>query len=111
MIGRGLQYATAMEAALKIKEVSYIHTEAFAGGELKHGPLALIEQGTPVFVFVGKENEDKIISNAQEVKARGGFIIGVSGRKRSHLRLLDQGSRVRRLQPHNPGHTHADPGI
>jgi len=79
-IGRGLQYATAMEAALKIKEVSYIHTEAFAGGELKHGPLALIEKGTPVFVFVGKDNEDKIISNAQEVKARGGFIIGISGR-------------------------------
>ncbi|MDD1742722.1 MAG: glutamine--fructose-6-phosphate transaminase (isomerizing), partial [Methanotrichaceae archaeon] len=51
MIGRGLQYATAMEAALKVKEVSYIHTEAFAGGELKHGPLALIDIDTPVFVF------------------------------------------------------------
>ena len=81
MIGRGLQYTTALEAALKVKEVSYIHTEAFAGGELKHGPLALIEQGTPVFVFVSKENEEKIISNAQEVHARGGFIIGVSGRE------------------------------
>jgi len=54
MIGRGLQFATAKEAALKVKEVSYIHTEAFAGGELKHGPLALIEEGTPVFVFIGK---------------------------------------------------------
>jgi len=80
MIGRGLQYPTAMEAALKIKEVSYIHTEAFAGGELKHGPLALIEKGTPVFVFVGQDNEDKILSNAQEVKARGGFTIGISAR-------------------------------
>lgn len=80
MIGRGLQYTTALEAALKVKEVSYIHTEAFAGGELKHGPLALIEKGTPVFVFVAQENEEKIISNAQEVRARGGFIIGVSGR-------------------------------
>jgi glucosamine--fructose-6-phosphate aminotransferase (isomerizing) len=77
-IGRGLQYATAMEAALKIKEVSYIHTEAFAGGELKHGPLALIEQGTPVFAFMGRDGREKIISNAQEVKARGGYIIGVS---------------------------------
>jgi glutamine---fructose-6-phosphate transaminase (isomerizing) len=77
-IGRGLQYATAMEAALKIKEVSYIHTEAFAGGELKHGPLALIDQETPVFVFVGGDSREKIISNAQEVKARGGYIIGVS---------------------------------
>jgi len=78
MIGRGLQYTTALEAALKVKEVSYIHTEAFAGGEMKHGPLALIEKGTPVFVFVSRENEDRIISNAQEVKARGGYVIGVS---------------------------------
>jgi glucosamine--fructose-6-phosphate aminotransferase (isomerizing) len=80
MIGRGLQYTTAMEAALKVKEVSYIHTEAFAGGELKHGPLALIDQGTPVFVFVSQENEPRILSNAQEVRARGGYIIGVSYR-------------------------------
>ena len=71
LIGRGLQYATALEAALKIKEVSYIHAEAFAGGELKHGPLALIEQNTPVIIFVAKENERKILSNANEAKARG----------------------------------------
>lgn len=77
-IGRGLQYATALEAALKIKEVSYIHTEAFAAGELKHGPLALIESGTPVIVFVSKDNYDKTISNAQEVRARGATVIGVS---------------------------------
>jgi len=80
-IGRGLQYATALEAALKIKEVSYIHTEAFAGGELKHGPLALIESGTPVLVFVSEDNEDKVLSNAQEVKARGATVIGVSSRE------------------------------
>jgi len=80
-IGRGLQYTTALEAALKIKEVSYIHTEAFAGGELKHGPLALIESGTPVLVFVSEDNEDRVISNAQEVKARGATVIGVSSRK------------------------------
>jgi glucosamine--fructose-6-phosphate aminotransferase (isomerizing) len=78
MIGRGLQYTTALEAALKVKEVSYIHTEAFAGGELKHGPLAMIEEGTPVFVFVSRDNEDRIVSNAQEVKARGGRVIGIS---------------------------------
>lgn len=78
MIGRGPQYATALEAALKIKEVSYIHTEAFAGGELKHGPLALVETGTPVFVFIGNDNKEKILSNSQEVKARGGFVIGIS---------------------------------
>ncbi|MBU5537304.1 MAG: glutamine--fructose-6-phosphate transaminase (isomerizing) [Candidatus Aenigmatarchaeota archaeon] len=78
LIGRGLQYATAMEAALKIKEVSYIHAEAFAGGELKHGTIALIEDGTPCIVFVSEENEKEILSNAIEIKSRGGYIIGVS---------------------------------
>jgi glucosamine--fructose-6-phosphate aminotransferase (isomerizing) len=78
LIGRGAQYATALEAALKIKEVSYIHAEAFAGGELKHGPLALIDEGTPCIVFVSAENRSKILSNAEEVKSRGGYIIGVA---------------------------------
>jgi glucosamine--fructose-6-phosphate aminotransferase (isomerizing) len=79
-IGRGLQYATALEAALKIKEVSYIHAEAFAGGELKHGTIALIEKGTPCIVFVSEENEEEIISNAEEIKARGGYLIGISSK-------------------------------
>ncbi|MBO3799713.1 MAG: glutamine--fructose-6-phosphate transaminase (isomerizing) [Candidatus Brockarchaeota archaeon] len=77
-IGRGLQYPTAMEAALKIKEASYIHAEAFAGGELKHGTIALIEEGTPCIVFVSEENGKEILSNATEVKSRGGYIIGIS---------------------------------
>jgi glucosamine--fructose-6-phosphate aminotransferase (isomerizing) len=77
-IGRGLQYVTALEAALKIKEVSYIHAEAFAGGELKHGTIALIENGVPCIVFVSEENEKEIISNAVEIKSRGGYIIGIS---------------------------------
>lgn len=78
-LGRGASYPTALEAALKIKEVSYIHTEGFAGGELKHGPIALIEKGTPVFVFApNDETYDAMISNATEIKARGGMIIGVS---------------------------------
>jgi glucosamine--fructose-6-phosphate aminotransferase (isomerizing) len=77
-IGRGLQYPTAMEAALKIKEASYIHAEAFAGGELKHGTIALIEKGIPCIVFVSEENENEILSNAMEIKARGGYIIGIS---------------------------------
>ena len=81
LIGRGLQYTTALEAALKIKEVSYLHAEAFAGGELKHGPLALIEEGTPCIVFVSAENKSKILSNAEEVKSRGGYIIGVSSER------------------------------
>ncbi len=77
-IGRGLQYSTALEAALKIKEVSYIHAEALAGGELKHGTIALIEQGTPCIVFVAEQNKKEILSNAMEIKSRGGFIIGVA---------------------------------
>jgi len=77
IIGRGLQYPTALEAALKIKEVSYIHAEAYAGGELKHGTIALIEQGTPCIVFTSKENEKETISNAIELKTRGAYIIGV----------------------------------
>jgi glucosamine--fructose-6-phosphate aminotransferase (isomerizing) len=78
LIGRGLQYPTALEAALKIKEVSYIHAEGFSGGELKHGTIALIEEGTPCIVFSSQENEKEIISNAMEIKARGGYIVGIN---------------------------------
>jgi glutamine---fructose-6-phosphate transaminase (isomerizing) len=79
VIGRGLSYAIALEAALKIKEVSYIHTEGLAGGELKHGPIALITPGTPCIIFAPKdETRDAILSNAMEVKSRGGIIIGIS---------------------------------
>ena len=81
LIGRGLQYVTALEAALKIKEISYIHAEAFPGGEIKHGTIALIEKSTPCIVFVGREDRKLILSNAEELKARGGYIIGVSERK------------------------------
>lgn len=77
VLGRGSLYATALEAALKIKEVSYIHAEAFAAGELKHGPISLIGKGTPVIVFVSKDTESKILSNAMEVKSRGGYLIGI----------------------------------
>ncbi len=80
LIGRGLQYPTALEAALKIKEVSYIHAEGFSGGELKHGPITLIEKGTPCIVFVSEDNEKEIISNAIEIKSRGGYIIGVASK-------------------------------
>jgi glucosamine--fructose-6-phosphate aminotransferase (isomerizing) len=77
LIGRGLEFVTALEAALKIKEISYIHAEAFPSGEIKHGTIALIENTTPCIVFVGEEKE-KILSNAEELKARGGLVIGVS---------------------------------
>jgi glutamine---fructose-6-phosphate transaminase (isomerizing) len=79
IIGRGLNYPTALEAALKVKEGSYVHAEGFAGGELKHGVIALIEHGTPCMVFApDDETRDDILSGAQQLKARGGFIIGVA---------------------------------
>ena len=77
VIGRGFLYPVAREIALKIKEISYIHAEGMMGGELKHGTLALIEEGTPVIVLLDGKNE--IISNAMEVKARGGRIIEIGG--------------------------------
>jgi glucosamine--fructose-6-phosphate aminotransferase (isomerizing) len=79
VIGRGPSYPMALEAALKIKEVSYIHAEGFAGGELKHGVIALIEPGTPCLVLAPHDETFRaIVSGAQEIKARGGFIIGIS---------------------------------
>ncbi len=78
-LGRGASYSSALEAALKIKEVSYIPTEGLAGGELKHGTIALIEKGTPVIIFApNDETYEAMLSNATEIKARGGIIIGIS---------------------------------
>jgi len=74
-IGRDGYFPLAIESALKLKEISYIHAEGFAGGELKHGSLALVEEGTPV-VCLGDSQE--IISNAIEIKTRGGVLIGAS---------------------------------
>ena len=76
LIGRSLGFPTALEGALKIKEVSYIHAEGLAGGELKHGTLALVEKGVPVIVISTDETKKDILNNALEIKARGGYIIG-----------------------------------
>ncbi len=77
-IGRGINYPIALEAALKVKEVSYIHAEGLAAGELKHGTLALIEKGTPCIVFFSNDkHKQDTIGNAAEIKARGGYIIGI----------------------------------
>lgn len=79
IIGRGLSYPAALEAALKIKEVSYIHAEGFAAGELKHGVIALVEKGTPCLVFApNDETFGAVLSGAMEMKARGSFIVGIS---------------------------------
>lgn len=78
-IARGANYPIALEAAIKIQEVSYIHAEGFAGGELKHGPIALISKGTPCVVFVANDDvKQTVLSNAMEVKSRKGFIIGIA---------------------------------
>ncbi len=106
ILGRGLSYASSLEAALKIKEVSYIHAEGLAGGELKHGPIALISKGTPCIVFApNDETYSAIISNAAEIKARGGYIIGISFEENSvfdeFIKIEDnlEGSYIAQIVP------------
>ena len=78
-LGRGVSYPIAMEGALKLKEISYIHAEGYAAGEMKHGPIALIDDGVPVIVIAPKDNLfEKTASNMQEVIARGGRVIFMS---------------------------------
>ncbi len=77
-LGRGLDYAVALEGSLKLKEISYIHCDAYAGGELKHGPIALIDKGTAVITLLTQEALfDKMVSNVKEVSTRGGNIFAV----------------------------------
>lgn len=84
-LGRGLDYKSVIEGALKLKEVSYIHSEAFAAGELKHGTIALIEEGTPVVTVATQENiMEKTISNVKEVISRGANIFSIA-RSDDHL--------------------------
>ena len=79
VVGRGLSYPIALETALKIKEASYIHAEGFAAGELKHGVIALIEKATPCISFLpNDETYGANLAGAMEMKARGGYIIGIS---------------------------------
>jgi glucosamine--fructose-6-phosphate aminotransferase (isomerizing) len=81
-LGRGLMYPLALEGALKLKEISYIHAEGYASGELKHGPIALIDESLPVIVMAPYDGLfDKTVSNMQEVMARGGQILLVSDAK------------------------------
>lgn len=78
-IGRGIDYALAMEGSLKLKEISYVNSQAYAAGELKHGTISLIEDGTPVIGILTEENLiEKTISNIEEVKSRGAITIGVT---------------------------------
>ena len=81
-LGRGIEYPVALEGALKLKELAYIHAEGFAGGELKHGPIALIEEGTAVIAILPTKDEhaldEKMLSNIQEVKARGARVVVIA---------------------------------
>lgn len=82
-LGRNVGFPIAMEGALKLKELAYIHAEGFAAGELKHGPIALVEEGQPVIVIVPAKNtpgslQPKVISNIQEIKARGAMVIAIA---------------------------------
>jgi glucosamine--fructose-6-phosphate aminotransferase (isomerizing) len=86
-IGRGMDYAVAQEGSLKLKEISYIHSEAYAAGELKHGTLALIEEGTPVIALVTQQGlYEKTLSNIKEVKARGAHVLGITNQG-SHVEV------------------------
>jgi glucosamine--fructose-6-phosphate aminotransferase (isomerizing) len=88
-LGRHVGFPTALEGALKLKELAYMHAEGFAGGELKHGPIALIESGTPVVAIMpaaGSLLAEKMASNIQEVKARGAVVIAIAD---SELKAAD----------------------
>ena len=81
-LGRHVGFPVALEGALKLKELAYVHAEGFAAGELKHGPIALVEEGLPVFVIVPTPRRpvlhDKVISNIQEIRARGARTIVIA---------------------------------
>src|SRR5438046_8164852 len=77
-LGRGVQYPIALEGALKLKEISYIHAEGYAGGEMKHGPIALIADQLPVVVLAPRDSHyDRMLSNMEQVRARDGLVIAV----------------------------------
>ncbi len=78
-LGRGINYPIALEGALKLKEISYIHAEGYPAGEMKHGPIALIDNDMPVLALAPDDNVlEKILSNMEEVKSRGGKVIAVA---------------------------------
>ena len=85
-LGRGMSYPIALEGALKLKELSYTHAEGYPAGEMKHGPLALIENGMPVVVLAPRDNYySKIISNMQEVIARGAKVLLITNKSKDEI--------------------------
>ncbi|CAI6083373.1 glutamine--fructose-6-phosphate transaminase (isomerizing) [Cohnella sp. JJ-181] len=101
-IGRGIDYAVALEGSLKLKEISYIHSEAYAAGELKHGTLALIEDGVPVIALLTQEDLfEKTVSNIKEVKARGAEVLGLvnEGHEEASAKTVDRQFAIPRTLP------------
>ena len=85
-LGRGYSYPIALEGALKLKELSYVHAEGYPAGEMKHGPLALIEEGMPVVVLAPRDNYyKKTISNMQEVIARGAKVLLITNKNKDEI--------------------------
>jgi glucosamine--fructose-6-phosphate aminotransferase (isomerizing) len=101
-LGRGTGFPIALEGALKLKEISYIHAEGYAAGEMKHGPIALIDEAMPVVVVCPKDaHYEKTLSNMQEVKAREGQLIAIATEGDLDVeRLLVE---ARRSYPEHPG--------
>ena len=96
IIGKHTNYPAAMECALKLKEVTYIHTESFAAGELKHGVIALIKKGAPCICLVSDDDvKNEVLSSVAELKARGAYIIGISPFKTEefdvHIKIPNSG--------------------
>ncbi|PIU42895.1 MAG: glutamine--fructose-6-phosphate aminotransferase, partial [Parcubacteria group bacterium CG07_land_8_20_14_0_80_35_11] len=88
-IGRKYNYPVALEGALKLKEISYIHAEGYGGGEMKHGPIALIDKNFPTFAIATVDSVyEKMISNIQEIKARGGSIIALTTEGNEEIKKL-----------------------
>jgi len=86
-IGRGIMYPIALEGALKLKEISYIHAEGYAAGEMKHGPIALIDENMPVVVIANKSNVyDKVVSNLEQVRSREGVVIAIASEGDEQIR-------------------------
>lgn len=88
-LGRGFTFPVALEGALKLKEISYIHAEGYPAAEMKHGPIALIDEEMPVFVIATKGGSyEKVVSNIQEVKARKGKIIAIVSEGDEHVKEM-----------------------
>jgi glucosamine--fructose-6-phosphate aminotransferase (isomerizing) len=99
-LGRGVLYPIAMEGALKLKEIAYIPCESYAGGEMKHGPIAMIEKGTPVICLIANdEHKEKMLTNISEVKARGATIITVSNWDKKIKDIADYNWSVPTIAP------------